>query len=139
MSLAEEDTQSWGGALGIILYQIPIIISIGMTLEGGGTCPWCPPASATYACDWNTQIWSALLFFNAGDEPSCSYFKPCHTKPYTQPNPRPFHMTNFSCFNHSETTFKMSYGIVAGDMGITVTVFHTKRVEFEKRPKFLIS
>ena len=37
-----------GGALGIILYQIPIIISIGMALEGGARAPGAPPASATY-------------------------------------------------------------------------------------------
>ena len=49
----EEDTQSWW-ALGIILYQIPIIVSIGMALEGGGgTCPWCPLASATYVLNYN--------------------------------------------------------------------------------------
>ena len=51
MSLVKEDTQSW--TLGIILYQILIIISIGMALEGGGGgcapgAPLLPPPIAMY-------------------------------------------------------------------------------------------
>ena len=47
------------------LYTLAIMISIGMALEGGalpplqaewgGTCPWCPPASATYDMHNNLQ------------------------------------------------------------------------------------
>ena len=29
-------------------YIVNITVLISMALEGGGTCPWCPPASVTY-------------------------------------------------------------------------------------------
>ena len=45
--------------------------------------------------------------------PVAIIFKPSHTKSYTQPKPRPYHMTNFTRFDESEATFEMSCDILA--------------------------
>ena len=53
--MAEEDGCDWGGTVGIS-HVYPNRDVLKDCHARGGTCPWCPPGSATYVKNWEGEL-----------------------------------------------------------------------------------
>ena len=57
--VAEEDGCDWGGTMGVS-HVYPNRDVLKDCQARGGTCPWCPPGSATYVLEHILQEYHAL-------------------------------------------------------------------------------